>query len=102
MEENFQNHCVPLTPGSSLAQASTDFSLNPRDSESKNESRREKTEMRIMSEREQLSLKSLKAPWAELYPLGALEQRVLFLTTPQGWPVVTQKKKSKLAGDHCK
>lgn len=28
-----------------------------------------------MPEREQLSLKSLKAPWAELYPLGALEQR---------------------------
>lgn len=75
MEENFQNHRVPLTPGSSPAQASTDFSRNPRDSESKNESKREKTEMRIMPEREQLSLKSLKAPWAELYPLGALEQR---------------------------
>lgn len=82
MEENFQNHCVLLTPGSSPAQASTDFSLNPRDSESKNESKREKTEMRIMPEREQLSLKSLKAPWAELYPLGALEQRVSSSSPP--------------------
>ena len=83
MEENFQNHCVPLKPGSSPAQASTDFPLHPRESESKNESKREKKrEMRIMPEREQLSLKSLKDPWAEPYPLGALEQRLSSSSPP--------------------
>jgi len=38
--------------------------------------------MRIMPEREQLSLKSLKDAWAEPYPLGALEQRLSSSSPP--------------------